>query len=216
MPMPAPFRPVLRTVLLLALLASSVLAAPPERTLARGRFLIAARTLIDPNFGRTVVLLVDYDEKGAMGLIINRPTPVKLARMLPELKALKQRQETVYLGGPVGRESLLLLIRVSRPLDEMRPVCRGVQVSASTKLLERLSKDDKLAEEFRGYAGYAGWGPGQLDAEVARGDWLILPADAETIFDSDPAEVWDDLLKKTDVRFAELTRGAARSAQAGD
>lgn len=216
MPMPSTFRPVLRTMLLLCVLASSGAAAPPERTPARGRFLIAARTLLDPNFGRTVVLLVDYDEKGAMGLIINRPTPVKLARLLPELKPLKQRQETVYLGGPVGRESLLLLIRISRPLDEMRPVCRGVQVSASIKLLERLSKDDELAEDFRGYAGYAGWGPGQLDAEVARGDWLIIPAEAETVFDSDPAQVWETLLKKSDVRFAGLTQGATRSARAAD
>jgi putative transcriptional regulator len=170
---------------------SSMPAAVPARGPgpAQGKLLVAQRQLKDPNFSRTVVLLLHYDSHGATGLIVNRPSEVKLAELLPELEELKGRKDPAYIGGPVHGGGLHLLARSESKLEEASSVVDGVWVSRSRDLLERLLTE-KEKRIFRVYVGYAGWAPRQLDAEIERGDWHVTSATADDVFDDRPDDVW--------------------------
>ncbi len=194
-------------------------AAPPNRqapvkALAKGVFLIASERLREPNFSQSVVLLLEYDSTGALGLIINRPSHVSLASALPEVAALAGRSDVLYVGGPVGRNQLFLLIRgASRPTDA-NPVVDEIYSSISLETLRAVLGEEKA--EFHAHAGYAGWGPGQLDAEVMRGDWYVTPADVVTMFDQPADDVWPALIRKNSgfwVRRA-IDRAERRSSSA--
>jgi putative transcriptional regulator len=165
-----------------------------------GTFLIAARGLQDPNFAETVVLLIDYDAQGAFGLIINRPTRHTLAEIWPEIAGLEAH--SVFLGGPVFPNRLLFLLRSNDAPQEMRRVVSGVHLGSDEPTLKRIIA--KGEEEFRTYAGYSGWGPGQLDNEIARGDWHLTPAEKRFIFDPRPDEVWKELIQRVDTQVARL------------
>ena len=165
-----------------------------------GTFLIAARSMQDPNFAKTVVLLIDYDPQGAFGLIIDRPTPHTLAELWPEITGLEAH--SIYFGGPVFPNRLLFLLRSNDAPQDTRRVITGVHLGSDELTLKRIIA--KGEEEFRTYAGYSGWGPGQLDNEIARGDWHIVPAERRLIFDPQPADVWDELIQRVDTQVAKL------------
>jgi putative transcriptional regulator len=167
---------------------------PPERDIAQGSFLVAARKLRDPNFAQTVVFLIQYDKTGAMGVVINRPTEVKLSAVLTDLKALQKRSDKIFWGGPVENNQLLLLFRSDAQPKESMQVFQDVFLGSSPKVIEQMLKNETGENRFRVFAGYAGWAPGQLDQEAARGDWHILPAAADTIFNQKPAEIWPELI----------------------
>ena len=184
----------------LSLLSPSAATAQtaPQAALAAGRFLIAGEHLRDPNFAQTVVLLLNYGERGARGVIINRRSDVKLAAVFPRISGLNQRPDTVYLGGPVSRNQLLILLRADRPRRAAEHVVDDVYLSTSRQVLvDALNQ----AAAVHVYAGYAGWAPGQLDREVARGDWHVLPADADTVFSDTPGESWRKLIEKGAVQW---------------
>lgn len=165
--------------------------------LSKGKFLVASKQLRDPQFFETVVLLIEYDSQGAMGLVINRPTTVKLSEVLPEIEGLQKRSDTIYLGGPVAKNQLMLLIRTSSPPEGSHLVFKDVYLSSSQTIIEKMIDNPDTPERFRVYAGYAGWAPGQLDREVSRGGWHILQADEESVFDKTPAEVWPELIRRS-------------------
>jgi putative transcriptional regulator len=169
--------------------------------LAKGKFLVAARQLIDPNFRQTVVLLVEYGLEGAMGLVINRPSNVTLASVFPDINELKQRKDIIYVGGPVAVNQMLLLIGSKTAPDQATPISEGVYISSSWKLLERLMKKAGKDEHFRLFAGYAGWAPSQLDFERTRGDWHVLKAEAEMVFSRDPEALWPELIRRATVKW---------------
>ena len=174
----------------------------PREELAKGKFLVASRRLQDPNFRETVVLLIDYGLDGAMGLVINRPSAVKLATVFPDIKELKQRKDTIYVGGPVDVNKMLLLIRSPKLPEGANEVTPGVYLSSSWKVLEDLMKKKATKDErFRLFAGYAGWAPSQLDFERTRGDWHVLKADAETVFLKNPSELWPELIRRVTVKW---------------
>ncbi len=162
----------------------------------KGKFLVASRTLADPRFQETVVLLIGYDSGGATGLIINRPTKVSLAEMLPSVPGLKKRADVVYYGGPVELNRMLMLIRSGEKPEESDHVFGDVYVSGSRNTLERMIGSHKTAKQFRMYAGYAGWLPGQLDSEILRGNWLIVGADADSIFKKKSSEIWREFIRR--------------------
>jgi len=163
---------------------------------ARGRFLIASRNLIDPNFAESVVLLLAYDARGAMGVMINRPTEVRLATALPRIEQLRERPDRVYLGGPVARSLMLLLVRAPRRPKSSEPIFGDVYASGSMTVLQETLAKRSPANRLRAYAGNAGWGPGQLEHEIARGDWYVAPAEAAAIFESAPADIWPKLIER--------------------
>jgi len=161
--------------------------------LAGGTFLVARRGLPDPNFTKSVVLLLAYGPRGAVGLIINGPTDQKLSDLLPQIDGLGGM---VYGGGPVAGNSLMMLARAGGPLEDSVRVFADVHVSRSPELLKRLAEDRKGKKSIRVYAGHAAWAPGQLDHEVARGDWHIIPADADTVFAREPSGIWREVLPR--------------------
>ena len=176
--------------------------APPPTQPAKGRFLVARRSVNDPRFAETVILLVAYSDQGAMGLIINRPTDVRLASALPKMKELRDRPDRLFVGGPVSPSAMLLLIRSATAPEGAQPVFGDVYVSGKLETLRKALGKSGKTHRLRAYAGYAGWGPGQLDREIARGDWAIGPADAGTIFDMPSGDMWPKLLDRFSVEWA--------------
>ena len=185
----------------LAILASPIAAQPDADELGVGRFLVASRSLLDPNFDRTVVFLLDYNENGALGVIINRPTQVKLGEMVEDMEGVQERPETVGVGGPVAHWQLVLLIRSATDLEGAERVIEDVHFTASRLVLEKVLESES---EFRIYAGYAGWSAGQLEHEIDRGSWHVLPGDPDMVFDPVPQELWRELISRGEAQWASL------------
>src|SRR5262249_39215567 len=163
---------------------------------ANGIFLIAKREMRDPRFQETVVLITQPQEGGPFGVIINRPLTHLLAEIFPEQGTLKGKKDVLFLGGPVGRDGLMFLVRTSKPPARAVHVLKDVYFTGDANWIEAQLKRPDPTRGLRVYAGYSGWSRGQLQNELERGDWLILPADAETIFEKDPATIWPTLIKR--------------------
>jgi len=186
--------------------------APPSARpkLAPGTFLVARRDLPDPNFAETVVLLLGYGPGGALGLVVNRPSDVELSSLAPRIVGFDDRDDPLYIGGPVPGEELYVLVRGDTPPAGAEPVFDGVYASRSPEVLERLAEERIPAGRLRVYAGYAGWAPGQLDNEVERGDWHLLAAEEDSIFTSRPRETWHRLVPPLPTQQAALGTASRR------
>ncbi len=191
----------LRVLLLLLAVAAVPAAGSAELAPARGRFLVAERGLDDPNFAETVVLLVDYDASGAMGLIVNWPTAAPAAELLPEIDGIAERAGMVWVGGPVERRLVLMLMRSEAELPQAEQILAGVHLSTSNELLRQVTSGELEVGELRLYSGYAGWAPGQLDLELAVGGWRVVPAEADLVFHPDPDRLWSVLMERAGVQW---------------
>lgn len=155
--------------------------------------LVASAALPDPSFRHAVILLLEYEPSGALGVIVNRPTELALDTVLPEVPELAGRGETIFLGGPVARDRMIVLVRASKPPESSVQVLDGLFITASFDVLRELARGPRDGTPFRAFAGYAGWGPGQLDAEVGRGDWDVVPGDVAKVLTREPAQLWEQL-----------------------
>ncbi len=192
-------------IVLILVAGLPAMPAPASEKPAAGMFLVAGRELQDPNFARSVVLLIDYSEHGAAGVIVNRRTEARLADLLPEIEGTEQQAGKVFLGGPVAPEGILVLMRGDAAPEASRPVFDDVYASASREVLEGQVKGGGI---FRVYVGHAGWAPGQLDWELRQGGWHLLPADAETVFDEAPEDVWRKMMRRANSLLARLPEKA--------
>lgn len=175
--------------------------SPAIDALATGKYLIASQSLDDSNFSETVVLLIHYDRNGAMGLTINVPSEFSLAEAFPDIQGLQKKTDLIFIGGPVMQNRMFLLLQADEAIEDARRVVADIHVSTSRQLFERVAKDQNPERRWRLYVGYAGWGAGQLENEVSRGDWHILPADAETVFNTPPNEIWPSLIQQGPVKW---------------
>ena len=180
-------------MLLATLLAWAGNAAASELAARAGDFLVAHEGLPDPNFGESVVLVVRSEDGGTAGLIVNRPTRMPIAKLFPDLEPLASLPDTVFFGGPVALNQISFLVRADRAPHDSVEVVHGVFVSESATLLRELLSRPKPTEGLRIYAGSAGWGPLQLQAEMERGDWHRMAADAPSIFSTRPQTLWQEL-----------------------
>ena len=183
----------LRALFVLLLFSDPAPAAEGE---ANAIFLVAGPELIDPNFRETVVLVTHPREGPPWGVIINRPLEHPLSEVFTEIETLKGRQDVLFFGGPVAYERLVFLVRTSQPPARAVEVLRDVYFVADIGWIEGLLRRPDPTSGLRVYAGYAGWAPGQLQGEIARGGWRVWPADAATVFDTDPARIWPELIKR--------------------
>jgi putative transcriptional regulator len=158
-----------------------------------GSFLVATRDLQESWFSQTVILLVQHDESGTMGLVINQPSEIQLTEMLPEVSHLPESDRKLYIGGPVATYGVTILIQSDRELKDAEHVFGNVYASGSRELLIEMLYNDESAHHVHLYAGHSGWSPGQLDREIARGSWAVIPADEGMIFSADPAQIWRKL-----------------------
>jgi putative transcriptional regulator len=170
-----------------------------------GRLLVASRDLGDPNFAKTVILLVHYDqEQGSVGLVVNKRTDVQLSRVFQDLDEAKGRTDPIYIGGPVDLNSVLALLKSStKPENAVRVFGDVYLISSKDQLKETLASGGE-ATVFHAYVGYAGWAAGQLEHEVELGAWHILPAEAGIVFHSDPDSLWERLIRRTETQIASI------------
>lgn len=158
----------------------------------QGQFLIASPHLPDPNFLRTVVLMVQHDDEGALGLVLTRPTELTMSAMWKEVAEEEIDDESlVFLGGPV--QGPLMAIHSHPPASEIE-IVPGVYFASDREHIETLVREN--IEPKRIFIGYSGWGQHQLEAEMDAGGWLLLPAEADQVFTTDVDRLWKDVTGK--------------------
>ncbi len=162
----------------------------------QGKLLVAAPSLLDPNFARTVVLMLAHGEHGALGLVLNRPTVTTVSSPLPEWDDLATAPAVVFVGGPVS-EGTICLARVKSEVSVPSSGYLALQGPLGTVDLEA---DPAFVapwiERLRIFAGYAGWGEGQLESEMEAGAWWALDATEEDIFSREPERLWKGVLRR--------------------
>jgi len=176
-------------------------SAPLETGLA-GRLLVATPELGDGTFERSVVLVLDHDDDGALGVVINRPTPVDVAEVLPTWQPLACEPGVLFQGGPVALDSALGLAVVPGTAEEAEPL-GWRRVVGRLGLVDLDTPPEVLAAEvtrLRIFAGYAGWGAGQLEDELRQGAWYVVPADPDggfaDAFTAAPDGLWRAVLRR--------------------
>jgi putative transcriptional regulator len=158
--------------------------------------LLATPVLVDPNFMRTTVFIAEHSIDGAVGVVLNRPSNTDVAGVLPAWSAAVTSPAVVFVGGPVAQEGALALARVGGlelPDFGFQPVVDGFGV------VDLETDSSLLAPHLAGmrvYAGYAGWAPGQLEAEVAEGAWYVVDGAPDDVFCSRPEVLWRDVLRR--------------------
>ena len=158
----------------------------------RGHLLIAGPALVDPNFWRTVVLVGEHSEEGALGVVLNRTSETPVDEAVPELAALVGDMGDVHVGGPVQPSAIVVLADFAEPADA------DALVVESVGFLPAEVDPDSLGplRRARVYVGYAGWGPGQLDDELDEGSWIVEPALADDVFTAEPDALWSAVLRR--------------------
>lgn len=168
-----------------------------------GQLLLASPNLHDPNFSRTVVLIGVHGEEGAMGVVLNRPSQVTVGEAVPQLDRAVGGLEPVYVGGPVQPNSIVCLAEFLDPTPAGLLVLGRIGFPAHDADLDELRE---ATARTRVFAGFAGWGEGQLEAEVENGDWIAQAALAEDVFTEAPEELWSSVLTRKGGSFALLAR----------
>ena len=158
----------------------------------RGHLLVASPALLDPNFRRTVVLVTEHTDDGAAGLVLNRPSLVGVSAAVPQLEELVEEDEQVWMGGPVQPEAVLVLGEFLDPDEAAVPLFESLGFPS----LDEPEEIVPATTRRRVFAGYAGWGAGQLEEEVANEDWILEPALADDAFTDEPEELWRDVLRR--------------------
>ncbi len=182
---------------LLPLVGCASAADHPAST--AGQLLVATPRLVDPHFAHTVVYVVAHDADGAFGLVINRAYGEEALETVLEAFGIGDVEVggdiRLYYGGPVQSERGLVLHSTDYKGPSTLPIGHNLALSTGPDVLQALA-DGSGPRQRLILLGYAGWGPGQLDGEIAREDWLLAPADTDTIFAADPAATWERVIKK--------------------
>jgi putative transcriptional regulator len=167
----------------------------------RGQLLVAGPNLVDPNFRRSVVLICEHTEDGALGLIINRATEVGVTDAVPELAELLGDTALLWAGGPVQPQSIVLLAELDDPPEDALMVIGDVGLVLQGADLEELAA---RARRGRAFLGYAGWGADQLEGELERDDWIVVRAEAGDPFADDGDALWRGVLERQGGEYALL------------
>lgn len=168
-----------------------------------GQLLLAAPTLSDPNFARTVVLVGTHSEEGAMGVVLNRPSAVTIAEAVPALEEAMGPDEPVFVGGPVAPTSIVMLAEFVDPADAGMLILGRIGLPGAEADVEALAE---VTLRRRAFAGYAGWGEGQLDAELDNGDWITHQALPDDVFAAEPQSLWSAILARKGGSYALVAR----------
>lgn len=168
----------------------------------KGQLLLSGGGLYDPNFRHTVVLLGEHDERGAVGIVLNRALEIAVSEAIPALAELSAEGETLFEGGPVEPGGAVLVVETEDPAILDLPVLGNVGFLTG-------EVEDGVREAIlraRVFLGHAGWGPGQLEEEMAGGSWILEPATPDDIFTDDPDSLWRRILERKGPEFAKLAR----------
>jgi putative transcriptional regulator len=160
----------------------------------KGKLLVASPSIVDPNFSRTVVLLTEHGPDGAMGLVLNRPAESTVGDVVPDLDWIADPQDHVHVGGPVAATSVIVLAEFEDP-ERAALLVEGDLGFVPAEV----GDPDELAASLRRrriFAGHAGWGPGQLEAELEEDSWIIEAAQRTDVFTEDPDSLWSAVLRR--------------------
>jgi putative transcriptional regulator len=159
-----------------------------------GMLLVATPTMRDPNFDHTVVLLLDHNPEGALGVVLNRPSSAAVAEPLPRWTDHAAPPSVVFIGGPVAPGSAICLARsIADGSDGWQPLFGGLGTVDLARSPEELGAP---IDAVRVFAGYAGWGPGQLESEIDAGAWFVLARDPGDALGADPGGLWHQVLRR--------------------
>jgi putative transcriptional regulator len=164
----------------------------------KGQLLLAGAALQDPNFRRTVVLVAEHSDEGAMGLVLNRPAEVSVEEAAPQLRELVGPDEPVYVGGPVEPQAVVVLAEFEDPDDAASLVLGDIGFLAAESELEPATRRARV------FAGYAGWSSGQLESELDEDAWILEPARPEHVFAGAAEDLWRDVLRRKGGQFKVL------------
>jgi putative transcriptional regulator len=168
----------------------------------RGKLLIASPTLLDPNFARTVVFITEHNDEGAMGIVLNQPADTAVDEVVPELAEITSG-EPIYVGGPVQPEALVLLAEFADLEAAAWIVVADVGLASADVDLDELATSVRRG---RVYAGYSGWGPGQLEGEMELESWIVEPPLPAELFPEDPGTLWSDVLARKGGQYSLIAR----------
>ncbi|MEI2701438.1 MAG: YqgE/AlgH family protein [Baekduia sp.] len=163
-----------------------------------GQLLIASPALTDENFARAVVAIAHHDADGALGIVLNRPSATTVAEAVPELEPLTDEHEVVYFGGPVHHEAIVVLAEFRDPGQAAYLVSDRIGLVSDRMGIAGL---EDASSRCRVYAGYAGWGPGQLESELEREDWILEPVHPDDVFAMTPDHLWSGVLERKGGRY---------------
>ncbi len=176
-----------------------------------GKLLVANPRLVDPNFDRTVVLVLAHSEDGALGVVLDRPSDTEVAAVLPSWAERAVPPARMFVGGPVGRDSVICVARVPAPaaLEAVAGDDVWQAIAGDLGTLDLDTDADRLDDtvgELRIFVGYSGWSGGQLEAELLAGGWWVLDALPEDPFTPEPAELWSRVLRRQGGELALVSR----------
>ena len=183
-------------------LAEAALEAPkdaPARATLAGQLLVATPSMGDPRFAHTVILMARHDKKGAFGIVINKPVGERplasLLETLGEKETAAEGNVRIFAGGPVQPEIGFVVHSADYRRAETIVVDAHVAVTSTREILRDIARKQGPQKSLIAF-GYAGWGPGQLDGEMAQRGWFTAEQDVDLIFDMDRAKVWDEAMKR--------------------
>lgn len=171
--------------------------------LSKGTIIIAGRNLHDPNFSHTVILITEYDDLGTTGLIINRPVKTPAKKIFPAISQVTAHAGNLYIGGPIGFNDLQILVESKAHFQKTVALAGDIYLIKNPRGFNDLTRHAAAGMKVKILAGYAGWGIGQLETEIMRGDWYIWRADSRIVFSKNPETVWDELIELVSVQWAE-------------
>ena len=163
----------------------------------QGKLIVSSPSLIDPNFRKTVVLIAHHDDDGAMGLVLSRPSSTSASEVVPALDGVPGAGGPVYVGGPVQPEAFIALAEFEDVDEAVAPIIGSVGFMPA-----EAEVDDLSILRMRLFAGYSGWGAGQLEAELGESSWIVVDAEADDAFADDPDELWRSVLHRKGGSFA--------------
>jgi putative transcriptional regulator len=168
----------------------------------RGQLLIAGPGLVDTNFFRTVVLVIEHSDEGALGLVLNRPSETTVGEAVAELEQLLDLDDPLFIGGPVQPSALIVLAEFEDAGEAALIAFDDVGVLATSASID----EPAGVRCSRAFVGHAGWGPGQLDGELERGDWILEQATRGDAFTQEPLDLWQSVLTRKGGSYALVAR----------
>jgi putative transcriptional regulator len=163
----------------------------------QGKLLVSSPSLIDPNFRKTVVLIAHHDEEGALGLVLSRPSDVAAVEAVPVLDGLPGADDPVFVGGPVQPEAFMVLAEFEDVDEAAAPIIDGLGFMPADA-----EPGDLAIKRLRLFAGYSGWGSGQLEDELEDDSWIVVDAAADDAFADDPDVLWRTVLQRKGGAFS--------------
>jgi putative transcriptional regulator len=179
----------------------------PVDSVQRGSFLVASPLLRDPNFVHTVVLMCEHGDGGSWGLVLNRRTELTFGELLDDLPFPASSEGPVFWGGPVEPSRMQVLHRLRREIPDELEIAPDLKLGIDADTFRDVVASTRMpGEALHAYVGHAGWAPGQLEAELGTGSWIVCTGDAAIVFDTNPDEIWDRVLHALGPSYARLVR----------